>query len=76
MTTITPTRHRHRLAVGVSAGDAPLCLRQRDISVRALHSHYYGGLVQFGFHPYVTAPRGQRWREEGKKNGYVKHAKF
>jgi len=25
---------------------------------------------------YVTAPRGQRWREEGKKNGYVKHAKF
>src|SRR6185369_17146665 len=30
------TRHRHRLAVGVSAADAPLCLRQRDITVRAL----------------------------------------
>ena len=33
-------------------------------------------LVQFRFHPYVTAPRGPRRREEGNKNGYVKHAKF
>ena len=30
-------------------------------------NNYYGGLVQFRFHPYVTAPRGQRRREEGKK---------
>jgi hypothetical protein len=35
---LSSLRHRHRLAVGVAAGDVPLCLRQRDISVRGLHS--------------------------------------
>src|SRR5579864_467953 len=42
-----PTRHRHRLAVGVSAADAPLCLCQRDIPVRALDSGHLDAELWF-----------------------------
>jgi hypothetical protein len=37
------------------------------VSRLSCFNNYYGGLVQFRFHRYVTAPRGQRRREEGKK---------
>ena len=37
------------------------------VSHLSCFNNYSRGLVQFRFHPYVTAPRGQRRREEGKK---------
>jgi hypothetical protein len=37
------------------------------VSHLSCFNNYYGGVVQFRSHPYATAPRGQRRREEGKK---------